>query len=90
MVGVQGEPALVLDDGTPEGHVCGAVVATMLHRLFDTPEARRRVLDSLRARRGLAEPVETVEPPDPYEALADHVQRYVDCDRLRDIARGAL
>lgn len=88
MVGVQGAPALILDDGTTEGHVQGAVVATMLHRLFDTPTARASVLQHLRARRGLSAPRAVAPAPDPYDRLADHVQRHVDCDKLRSLALG--
>jgi adenosylcobyric acid synthase len=88
MVGVQGAPALVLQDGTAEGHVRGAVVATMLHRLFDTPEARHSVLAFLRGRRGLSAPSVLEAPIDPYEQLADHVQQHVDCETLRRIALG--
>jgi adenosylcobyric acid synthase len=81
---VQGNAALRLQDGTPEGHARGHLVATMLHRLLDHPEARALLLRYLRARRGLPETHEsTVDNVDPYERLADHVQRHVDCDKLR-------
>ncbi|HTU62433.1 MAG TPA: cobyric acid synthase [Polyangiales bacterium] len=80
---VQGTPALQLADGQPEGHVRGEIVATMLHRLFDTQAARDRVLEHLRARRGIAAPEPGPEAQDPYEQLADHLVRYLDCDKLR-------
>jgi cobyric acid synthase len=73
---------LLLDDGQAEGHARGAIVATMLHRLFDTQAARDAVLRHLRARRGIAAPEPGPTPPDPYDQLADHVQRHLDCDRL--------
>jgi adenosylcobyric acid synthase len=86
--GVRGEHALQLDDGSPEGHARGNVVATMLHRLFDTQDARDLLLRYLRARRGLPAASTQAEQPDPYEQLADHVQRYLDCAKLRALALG--
>lgn len=88
MTGVQGEPALVLDDGSCEGHMRGSVVATMMHRLFDTQAARSSLLRYLRSRRGLSAPTDVAVAPDPYEQLADHVQRHLDCDKLRALALG--
>lgn len=85
---VQGSPALRLEDGAPEGHVRGHVVATMLHRVFDRAEPRALLLRYLRARRGLSAPVAQHAEVDPYERLADHVQQHVDCDKLRALACG--
>jgi adenosylcobyric acid synthase len=92
---VQGDAAVLLHDAsrasqaTPEGHVRGAVVASMLHRMFDGSAARVALLSWLRQRRGL--PVAPALPAeaaaDPYEILADHVQRHLDCDRLLALAR---
>ena len=89
---IQGAAAVWLDDdahGTPEGHVRGAVVASMLHRMFDASAARTALLTWLRKRRGLPlVPESSVErSADPYEILADHVQRHLDCDRLLALAR---
>jgi adenosylcobyric acid synthase len=83
LLDVQGEPALRLADGQPEGHVSGSIVATMLHRLFDTQAARDTLLRHLRARRGIASPQSVPALQDPYDQLADHIQRYLDCDKLR-------
>ena len=83
LVDVRGAPALQLSDGQPEGHVRGEIVATMLHRVFDTQAAREAVLGHLRARRGIAAPQPSAEPRDPYDDLADHLLRYLDCDKLR-------
>lgn len=80
---VQGAPALLLDSGQPEGHAHGAIVATMLHRLFDSQPARAAVLAYLRARRSIGAPISGPEVADPYDQLADHVQRHLDCDKLR-------
>ena len=89
LCGVAGEPALRLEDGSPEGHARGPLLATMLHRLFDTAEARGLILGHLRAQRGLPAQVEpAADSGDPYERLADHVQQHVDCERLRALARG--
>jgi cobyric acid synthase CobQ len=85
---VRGQHALQLDDGSPEGHVRGAIVATMLHRLFDTQQARDALLRYLRARRGLPAAPTQADQPDPYEQLADHVQRHLDCAKLRALAFG--
>jgi adenosylcobyric acid synthase len=69
--------------------VRGAVVASMVHRMFDTSGARSALLSWLRQRRGLtvmpAAPAE--QAADPYEVLADHVQHHLDCDRLLALAR---
>jgi len=80
-------PALQLDDGTPEGSTRGSIVASMLHRMFDQASARSALLDWLRSLRGLPVPTDSVPPaPDPFERLADHVQRALDWPRLRSIA----
>jgi adenosylcobyric acid synthase len=89
MIDVQGAPALRLADGSAEGHARGAIVATMMHRLFDSPGARESVLRWLRARRGLGAPVAQQPPADPYDLLADHVQRHLDSERLRRLTLGA-
>jgi adenosylcobyric acid synthase len=82
-------PALQLDDGETEGSVEGAIIASMLHRLFDQPSARSALCRWLRARRRLPAPQPTASgAPDPYERLADHVQRALDWPRLRAIALG--
>jgi adenosylcobyric acid synthase len=88
LLDVRGEPALRLDDGQPEGHARGEVVATMLHRLFDTQAARDCLLAHLRARRGLTAPQRGASAADPYEQLADHLARYLDCDKLRRLTLG--
>lgn len=86
--GVRGAPALCFEDGTPEGHAAGHLVASMLHRMFDGPAARALLLGWLRERRGLPATGATDEPErDPYELLADHVQQHLDCTRLLTLAR---
>jgi adenosylcobyric acid synthase len=88
LVDVRGAAALRLDDGQAEGHVRGETVATMLHRLFDTQAARDLVLRHLRARRGIAAPELGPAALDPYDLLADHLERYLDCQKLRRLSFG--
>jgi adenosylcobyric acid synthase len=88
MLGAE-QSLLTLDDGTPEGSMRGVVLASMLHRLFDHASARRALLDWLRCRSQLPAPCAATLPgPDPYDALADHVQAALDWGKLRAIALG--
>ncbi|HEY2733069.1 MAG TPA: cobyric acid synthase [Polyangiales bacterium] len=83
------DPIVTLDDGTLEGSRRGAVMASMLHRLFDQAPARQALLDSLRRRHQLPPPLAAAsELLDPYDALADHVQGALDWPTLRAIALG--
>jgi adenosylcobyric acid synthase len=83
------QPLLTLDDGRPEGSMHGAVLASMVHRLFDAATARRAVLEWLCARRGIPLPSAAAEQShDPYDLLADQVQSALDWPRLRAIALG--
>jgi adenosylcobyric acid synthase len=83
-------PVLTMDDGQPEGSMRGAVLASMLHRLFDTPSARRALFSWVCRVRGRSEPPRTSEPSiDPYDRLADHAQGALDWSKLRAIALGA-
>jgi adenosylcobyric acid synthase len=80
------QPLLTLEDGTPEGSMRGAVLASMVHRLFDAAPARRALIEWLCARRGMAAPSPAQEPlPDPYDLLADHVQGALDWAKLQAI-----
>lgn len=85
---VRGTPALRLADGQPEGHARGEIVATMLHRLFDSQAARDQLLSHLRRRRGLTAPQPAPAPPDAYDQLADQLTRHLDCDKLRRLTFG--
>jgi adenosylcobyric acid synthase len=63
----------------------GAVVGTMIHGLFENEGARRALLATLRARRGL--PAEAAGPahagaPDEFDRLADTVRANVDMKML--------
>jgi adenosylcobyric acid synthase len=83
------QPLLTLDDGRPEGSMRGAVLASMVHRLFDAAPARRALIAWLCARRGVPLPAAAAEQAgDPYDVLADHVQRALDWPTLRAIALG--
>jgi adenosylcobyric acid synthase len=79
-------PALRLDDGRDEGCTRGAIVATMVHRLLDRPEARDALLEKLRARRGLAAPAPAPARESPYDQLATRVTAALDFERLSAIA----
>jgi adenosylcobyric acid synthase len=79
-------PALILDDGREEGCVKGSIVATMVHRVLDRPEARDAVLSHLRARRGLAVPLPVPPRGSPYDELARRVTEALDFERLAAIA----
>jgi adenosylcobyric acid synthase len=81
-------PLVTLDDGTPEGSLRGAIMASMLHRLFDDASARSALLDWLRRRHQVPTPSAAGELRDPYDALADHVQAALDWPKLRAIALG--
>jgi adenosylcobyric acid synthase len=88
LLGVKGAATLTLDDGTPEGHVQGSVVASMMHRLFDEAAARTALLAWLRRQRGIeAPPSSAADGVDAYAALADHLERHLACDRLLELTQ---
>lgn len=84
----QSDSAAILDDGTLEGSVRGAVIGTMIHRVFDHVSARKALLAYVCRARGLPTPVHTASRPDPYDALASHVRNALDWPRLSAIALG--
>jgi adenosylcobyric acid synthase len=86
--GAGARAAVVHDDGAEEGCVVGNTVATMAHRVLDDPAARGAWLETLRARRGLAEPVAPATPIDPYDDLAAHLSSALDIRALHAIALG--
>jgi adenosylcobyric acid synthase len=91
MLGPCETPALTFADGSPEGSVQGAIVASMVHRLFDAAAARAALLSWLRARRALPPPLMAAETiADPLDRLADHVHAALDFARLREIAFGRM
>jgi adenosylcobyric acid synthase len=88
MLGAE-QPVFTFDDGSPEGSMRGAVLASMLHRLFDDASARRALLDWLRRRSQLPQPPAAGEAQDPYDVLAERVQGALDWAKLRAIALGS-
>jgi adenosylcobyric acid synthase len=81
-------PVLRLDDGRSEGCVRGSVIATMVHRLLDQPDARDALLTWLRAQRKLDRPPAELPREDPYDRLAEQVTRALDFDKISRIALG--
>lgn len=68
-------------DESPEGALSPdlPVAGTLVHGLLENPVLLRALL------RGLGVTAEIPLPPDPYEALADHVSQAVDLKRLDEI-----
>lgn len=73
-------------NGQPEGAIRadGRVIGSYLHGMFTEDAFRRAFLAGLGARPGTASYDQTVE--DTLDALADHLARHVDCDRLLALA----
>jgi adenosylcobyric acid synthase len=75
-----GAPAGVADGAvSPEGHVVG----TLVHGLFENAPVRARLVQHLRARRGLPAPLATSGSPtwsrsDAYDRLADALERHLE------------
>jgi adenosylcobyric acid synthase len=64
---------------SPDGRVFG----TYLHGIFDNAPFRTAFLNRLRAAKGLPLSPAPVEPAaDPFELLADHLERHLDVERL--------
>jgi adenosylcobyric acid synthase len=82
-----GRPALELDEG-PEGSVSedGWTVGTSVHGLLAGRPFRRAVLEALAGRRGVALPPPGPEPPDPFDRLADCLERSLDVAALDRMA----
>jgi cobyric acid synthase len=80
------EPLLLLDGDLREGSRQDALMATMVHRLFDHPSARAAFLGWLREHRGLPAAPAAPEPrEDPYERLARELQNALDWPRVLDM-----
>ncbi|HWI41543.1 MAG TPA: cobyric acid synthase CobQ, partial [Verrucomicrobiae bacterium] len=63
---------------SPDGRVFG----TYLHGIFDNDPFRRAFLNAVRREKGIA--CREAESPakDPFDALADHLEKHVDVDRI--------
>jgi adenosylcobyric acid synthase len=82
---VRGEQLPVWDLGrhhegcrSPDGWVLG----TSLHGVMTNPKLRRAILEALAERRGVRLPPPALEPPDPYDALADALEAALDLATL--------
>jgi adenosylcobyric acid synthase len=76
-------PALDLE-GSPEGAVSedGWTVGTSVHGLLAGRAFRRALLEALARRRGVTLPPPAPEPPDPFDRLADCLERSLDVAAL--------
>jgi adenosylcobyric acid synthase len=85
---VRGEacPALDLHDHT-DGCVSedGWVFGTSVHGLFANRSFRRAVLEQLAERKGVSLPLPAASSPDPFELLADALERCLDLQELDGI-----
>ena len=83
-------PFCRLENGAPDGAVCGAVFGTYLHGLFDSGELVNRLAGYLAARKGITvsdAPVETraAYRDRQYDLLADAVRQSLDMPRVYEI-----
>ncbi|MCM2359799.1 MAG: cobyric acid synthase, partial [Geobacteraceae bacterium] len=71
---------VAIEDGavSPDGRVFG----TYLHGIFDNDSFRRPFLNRLRSRKGLAPILDAAPREDPFELLAEHLERHLDMERL--------
>ncbi|WP_243372756.1 cobyric acid synthase [Geotalea sp. SG265] len=60
----------------------GRIYGTYLHGIFDNAGFRTAFLNGIRRGKGLRERHKLVPLRDPYELLADHLERHLDMDRL--------
>ncbi len=69
-----------LEDGavSPDGRVFG----TYLHGIFDNHGFRTAFLNRIRREKGLPEQAEAVPVADPFDLLADHMERHLDMERI--------
>jgi adenosylcobyric acid synthase len=74
-----GRPTEIHDGAVShDGRICG----TYLHGIFDNDEFRHAFLNRLRYARGLKQQRRSIPVVDPFDRLADHLQRHLDCDRI--------
>ena len=63
----------------------GRVFGTYLHGIFDNASFRTTFLNRIRRQKGLPEGGAATDPDDPFDLLADHLERHLDMRRLLDI-----
>jgi adenosylcobyric acid synthase len=68
------------DDGAIT--VDGRIFGTYLHGLFDDQHLRNAIFYGLRKSKGLAQPIDSIAPDDPYDRLAAHLEAHIDMARL--------
>ena len=73
------EPFCILEDGTPDGCVCGSVFGTYLHGLFDSGELVSSLALYLTGRKGTACP--------DYDPESHTARQEKELDRLADVVR---
>jgi adenosylcobyric acid synthase len=79
-------PALRSSEARDEGCAHGAILASMVHRLFDHGSARDALVSHLFARKSLPPPPPLEPRADAYDRLAQHVRSHLDFDKLVEIA----
>jgi adenosylcobyric acid synthase len=75
-------------DGAVSGD--GRIFGTYLHGIFDNHGFRTSLLNRLRRGKGLAEQAGVVQPCDPFDSLAAHMEQHLDMARIFDICGGAV
>ncbi|HEY6873821.1 MAG TPA: cobyric acid synthase [Geobacteraceae bacterium] len=77
-----GREAAVADGAvSPDGRVFG----TYLHGIFDNDGFRTAYLNRIRRDKGLAPLAEAAPQADPFDLLAEHLERHLDMERLLEI-----
>ncbi|TSK04341.1 MAG: cobyric acid synthase [Geobacter sp.] len=69
-----------VDDGAVSAD--GRVFGTYLHGIFDNHGFRTAFLNRIRRAKGLPEQAEAAPMPDPFDALAAHMERHLDLERI--------
>jgi len=63
----------------------GRIFGTYLHGIFDNDQFRTGFLNKLRRQRGFMEQKKIIRLKDPFDLLADHMERHLDMLRIFDI-----
>ena len=69
-----------IDDGAVSSD--GRVFGTYLHGIFDNHGFRTAFLNRIRRGKGLPEQAEAAPAADPFDQLADHMERHLDMERI--------
>jgi adenosylcobyric acid synthase len=81
----RGDAPVTVEDGSVSSD--GRVFGTYLHGIFDNPHFREMYLNRIRMEKGmpLHRKDENIAMPDPFDALAEHMEQHIDVRRLLDI-----